>query len=589
MTLVPAAVLVSLELLLRLFGYGYSTDFFLRKEIDGRQVYIENAQFSRRFFPPGLARATPPAIFPADKSPGTFRIFVLGESAAQGFPDFSFSFSRILERMLQERFPETHFEVINTAMTAINSHCIVPLARDCARCQPDLFIVYMGNNEVVGPFGASGVLGSPCGNLALLRASIGAKTTKTGQMLSALLGAISQPKETPREWDGMAMFLGSQVRAGDRRMSDVYANFARNVRDICETGRSQGACVILCTVACNLRDLPPFASLSAPNLNKSQEQQLNRLIQEGMRREKAGEPGRAAKSFQQALKIDDQRADLHFRLARCLSASERLADANEHYRSARDLDTLRFRADSAINEALRALAAAYEARAVVLVDSERAFAEAGAAGAPGDEFFFEHVHLNFSGNYLLAKCVFAKVERIVSQRTGAEAKGGMLSETECKERLAYTDLNLSKDLQGMAGLFLRPPFDNQIDSKKRNRQILQKIAELKKRLDGEGLENAKACFRRALTRAPDDYVLHMNYALALEALGDLAQATVEAREVLKYVSHNSNPHVYLAHLLAEQNEIDEALAVCAEALRLQPDHSNALKTMKILREKKGSP
>ena len=45
-------------------------------------------------------------------------------------------------------------------MTAINSHAILPIARECARRDGDLWIIYMGNNEMVGPFGAGTVFGS---------------------------------------------------------------------------------------------------------------------------------------------------------------------------------------------------------------------------------------------------------------------------------------------------------------------------------------------------------------------------------------------------------------------------------------------
>jgi hypothetical protein len=96
---------------------------------------------------------------PAVKTADTYRIFVLGESAALGIPIPSTSFARILEVMLRDHSPERRFEIINTAMTAINSNVILPTARECAGHRPDLFIVFMGNNEVVGPFGTAGVLG----------------------------------------------------------------------------------------------------------------------------------------------------------------------------------------------------------------------------------------------------------------------------------------------------------------------------------------------------------------------------------------------------------------------------------------------
>ena len=52
--------------------------------------------------------------------------------------------------MLQAQYPRTRFEVINTAIMGINSHAVRPIAAECATRDPDLFIVYMGNNEAVG-------------------------------------------------------------------------------------------------------------------------------------------------------------------------------------------------------------------------------------------------------------------------------------------------------------------------------------------------------------------------------------------------------------------------------------------------------
>src|SRR5207237_1057291 len=117
--LVPAALLVLLECGLRLCGYGYPTSFFLRSAhtADG-DGYVANYDFGRRFFPPGLERAPTPLALPAAKPAGAYRVFVLGESAAQGFPDPATSFARVLEVMLREQYPGVHFEVVNTAMTA---------------------------------------------------------------------------------------------------------------------------------------------------------------------------------------------------------------------------------------------------------------------------------------------------------------------------------------------------------------------------------------------------------------------------------------------------------------------------------------
>src|SRR5436305_11939586 len=118
---------------------------------------------------------------PAVKPRGTYRVFVLGESAARGHPDPSNSFSRVLEVMLRDRYPDKHFEVVNAAMIAINSHIVLPIARQCLEHSPDLLVVHLGNNEVVGPFGAAGVLGPFSPRLGVIRANLALKKTRTGQ------------------------------------------------------------------------------------------------------------------------------------------------------------------------------------------------------------------------------------------------------------------------------------------------------------------------------------------------------------------------------------------------------------------------
>ena len=131
-------------------GYGYPTSFFLGP--DERGFHFSNVQFGWRFFPRQLARKPEPCLLPP-RSPDTTRIFILGESAALGMPNPAFSFGRILEVMLHERYPGCRFEIVNTSMTAINSHAILEIAKDCSSQGGDLFVIYMGNNEVVGPYG----------------------------------------------------------------------------------------------------------------------------------------------------------------------------------------------------------------------------------------------------------------------------------------------------------------------------------------------------------------------------------------------------------------------------------------------------
>src|SRR5438270_12721508 len=114
---------------------------------------------------------------PADKPPGTRRIFIFGESAALGTPASEYGFGRMLAAMLKARFPDQKFEVVNTSMVAINSHVIARIAKECAKKDGDLWIIYMGNNEVIGPYGAHGVIGGKTPRLWWVDMSLAARPT----------------------------------------------------------------------------------------------------------------------------------------------------------------------------------------------------------------------------------------------------------------------------------------------------------------------------------------------------------------------------------------------------------------------------
>ncbi len=194
-----------------------------------------------------------------------------------------------------------HFEIINVAITAINSNVILPIARDCARQQGDLWIVYMGNNEMVGPFGAATVFGAQSPSLGLIRLNLAIQQTRIGQLL-ANLGRKFNGKSAPTSWGGMEMFLGNQLRADDPRKETVYRNFEGNLRDIVATGMDSGAKILLNTVAVNLKDCPPFGSLSNADLSVDGRAQFDKLYSDGCQIGAHSDFSQAAQSFEQAAK-----------------------------------------------------------------------------------------------------------------------------------------------------------------------------------------------------------------------------------------------------------------------------------------------
>ena len=189
-------MLVVIELALRLGGVGFPTDVTVPCTLAGKSASCYNLFFPAPFFPPGMIKAPQAYAIPAVKAQGTYRIFVLGESAAMGDPDPAYAFSRYLDVMLRARYPEMSFEVVNTGSVAINSHVLLPIAEGLAKQRPDLFIIYSGNNEVVGPYGPGTALTSGGMTIPVIRASIFVRSTRIGQLLTK----VGAQKKSGAEW-----------------------------------------------------------------------------------------------------------------------------------------------------------------------------------------------------------------------------------------------------------------------------------------------------------------------------------------------------------------------------------------------------
>lgn len=558
---VPLIGLVLLEFFLRAVGYGYPTSFFLKTTVNGQPMFIENQQFSRRYFPPGLERTPQRTMFPAVKPPDTIRIFVLGESAAMGDPEPAYGFPRILEVLLREAMPGKKIEIINAAVTAINSHVIREIAKDCADKQGDYWIVYMGNNEVVGPFGAGTVFGQQTPSLGFIRANIALKSTRLGQLFDALRLKLTSKAGTPATWEGMEMFLNQQVSQDDPRMAKVYEHFEANLRDIIHIGEKSGAKVIVSTVASNLKDCAPFASLHRTGLTEAQKMEWEKLYRAGIVHESATNLNAALDSFQQASKLDDRHAELCFRMGRCQFALGRLAEARKSFEQAHDLDALRFRADTRSNRSIQAVA--YGHVGSKLVDAAILVAQQSPQNIPGEEFFYEHVHFNFAGNYLMARTF---MDQIIP---GLTNPAPLLTEAECARRLALTDFDRYRVLDEVRQRLEQPPFTSQLGHEGRDQRIREQL----KRLDKSSFTNAVSNYEQAITRWPDDWALHEGFAFLLQDFGQAHEAENHWRKVIQLLPHSEHGWFGLGNILLESDgRAAEALVAFQEALRRQPNY-----------------
>jgi tetratricopeptide (TPR) repeat protein len=567
--LLPLPLLAGVELLLRVGGYGHSTDFFKKATIAGQDYFVQNDQFGLSFFPAALARVASPVLMKANKPPGTIRIFILGESAALGDPRPNYGAGRYLEALLRARYPEAKFEVVNTAVTAINSHVILPIARECARHEGDVWVVYMGNNEMVGPFGAATVFGLQAPPLRLVRLSLMLKETRLGQLLGALGHKLRPSSSGPSEWHGMKMFLQNQVPPNDARKEVVYRSFRQNLEDSLRAGLDSGARIVLSTVAVNLRDCPPFSSWPGTNLPPADGAAFDKLCQEASAAWEQGNPAEAASRYEKAAGLCPQSADVQYRLGECLLLLTNAPAARQHLQLAVDTDTLPFRADSRINDTLKAAGRQFAGQNLVLCDAVSALASAAPAGVSGQESFFEHVHLNFTGNYLLARAWAEDIQKQLAARLPPGSTTSWLSQEQCERLLGLTDWNRLSVLEEIERRMQEPPFSDQLDHGRRLAALSNQISECRARIASTPPAEAARIYETALAAAPEEYRLHENFGEFLEATHD-RRATAERQKVCELVPHFYFPYYRLGLDLKEQGRLSEAVEAFQKSVALSP-------------------
>ena len=401
----PVLLLGGTELALRFAGYGQDrAPLFIASP--QQPAYLQaNPRVVERFFTdpaqaPSVSIET--AYFPAAKSPGTFRIFVQGESTTAGFPyGLGAALAGVLDQRLEREYPEREIEVISTAMAAVNSYALVDFVDEILAQQPDAVMIYVGHNEFLGILGVGSTM-RLASTPALTRAFLAARDWRLFQLMSRLYGRLRPPAGAPQSAAGdtlMARVAGQRSIPLD---SETYrrgvAQFEENLGRLLVRYRSAGVPVFIGTVVSNERDQPPLAVLA------------------GDESEIAG----AAKTAYHA--AQDAESAGSFQAAR------------EGYEWARDLDPLRFRAASESGEVIRRVAAAHDA---TVVDVHAAFAAASEHGLIGDRLLLEHVHPNLEGYFLLADAFRDALvdSNLIGPPTNA------ISEAEAREGMPVTEVD----------------------------------------------------------------------------------------------------------------------------------------------------
>ncbi|MBI1319485.1 MAG: hypothetical protein GC168_11150 [Candidatus Hydrogenedens sp.] len=431
--LVPLLLIAGAELGLRWSGYGITVRPFEKAHLDGEAVYNYAPSYFSYYADAASAfkreYTAPQVAVPARKAEGAYRIFVLGGSAAYGFAQPDFSVGRQLEVMVRSAYPGAKIEIYNTALIGMCSNIMADVAGEAARLlEPDLFLVYMGNNEFGGRFTMTANAWERELSPSLARLAIRAQLH---------LADLRMVQWLRHAWWDAAEGSGGSATIGVRPQEQLYALYLLNMEAICDAAESAGARVALCSVGYIRSGMTREGDVPPLNLQGEARDTWLQAYNEGTERQAAGDFWGAIESYQTAAKLEPDSPPLQQQLGHCLEATGQYEAASGSYERAIYAAALPPSASVKSNALVREVADAHPEN-VKYVGADEVIRAEAPHGIPGPDLFIDHCHLNFHSTYLIAASVYEQIAPALAERFGAPAVAGVPSEDACRTKLART-------------------------------------------------------------------------------------------------------------------------------------------------------
>ncbi|MBN1586689.1 MAG: tetratricopeptide repeat protein [Candidatus Omnitrophica bacterium] len=288
-----------------------------------------------------------PSTFPAVKSQNERRIFVVGGSVARWLETKRF------EELLKESHPTLQFRIINCGMTSYDSYRESLVQKELLHYEPDLIILFSGNNEFFNPVRL---------NLILYRLNKALSTFASYTAAQEMYFKLKTKLKLPSHF-------------GD---PNTLRSFERNINRMLRGAYLRGVPMAVCTLPTNFRDCPPRGNLPLYKMD----------FVEAWLYQSKGELLRASKLWEAYVKRYPDSAHGYFQLARSQEELGLQTSANSSYIEAVRLDS-RGRCTPEKNEMLRRLA---QEQHQILVDLEDWFGDRTPTGLPGGESLSDECH-----------------------------------------------------------------------------------------------------------------------------------------------------------------------------------------------------
>ena len=399
MICLPFVLLLAVEGGLRLFGFG-GYDPTLRKagEVAGGSLIISDQAGAISYF---YANRSRPGYneqydFLAPKPKNVFRIFIVGESSAKGYPEpRCLASSAFLKKMLGDAWPDRKVEVINLGTTAVASFPVLGMMTEALAFEPDLIIIHTGHNEFFGAYGVGSISRGGAG-VASLKAIRWVRSLAIVQVASKWIGS-DDPQKGKTLMEIMA--ARSYTAPEDPLRQAAAGNLGANLGEMLDRCRAHGVPAIVCTMPSNERDLHPVGEDRLDALSAEQQKRFATLLDEGEAL-LTSEPATATAKLTAAISIFSNHAGAHFLQGRAFYSLGRTNEAQQEFDTARSLDSMPWRTTRLQQNAIRSTAAA---RHGMLCDLESLFRAHSPGGCIGWELLDDHVHPTLRGQALMAE------------------------------------------------------------------------------------------------------------------------------------------------------------------------------------------
>lgn len=429
--LLPFVILALFEWTLRLTNIGDRPSVFVASPVSDDYLMPNPKLIERYFSHPALAPNVSPdtVYFKKQKDPDTIRIVIQGGSTAAGFPFGRFgSLQGMLEQRLKNTYPDHKFELINTAMAAVNTFTLLDIQDDILALEPDYVLIYTGHNEYVGILGSGSVFGGGSYASTLLYTKL-----KQFNLFNAIehwyaeqfvLPKLSQQNKQSERSTMAKAAKGQKVPLHSELYQQGVTQFESNISLLLKGYQRHQVPVLIGNLVSIENGLAPFSALE----NKQDS------------------------------------AYQHYLEAQKSLASGDIEQGIQWFKQAKDLDQFRFRAPSVFNDILRHLTDSLSLEKdtpdrITLVDVESAFRASSRElsnknnGVLGAELFLEHVHPTKRGYFVLADTFFLSLKtkldqafETISSPVDAEEAYAWVPITELDE--AYATLKIAGLLSG---------------------------------------------------------------------------------------------------------------------------------------------